>query len=332
MHLLYLQLVLVFSLISFLFIKVSKKLKFYDNPKGRRNHSRPALFIGGLIINFCFMYFVKSTNSIYIIELIYIYALFICLIGLIDDILSLSVTGKITLLSLPIFFLIFQGLTLDNLGTFHLLGKINFGKLNILITLFFVLFIINAFNYSDGIDGNCALLSINSFFLLTFLSNNNEIFFENFFIISIIITLFLILNFSFFKISKVFLGNNGSLSLGYIICFFSIYLNKFENINFYEIIWAFNIITYDCIAVTLLRISLNKNIFNGDNNHIHHILLEKIGLSKSLLCINLFNLIIGLIGIFVSKISGEASIILYCIIFFAYIYFYQKKLKKKIQL
>ena len=104
MHLLYLQLVIVFSLISFLFIKVSKKLKLYDNPKGRRNHSKPVLFIGGIIINFCFMYFIKIENSIFIIELIYIYALLICLIGLIDDILILSASGKITLLSLPIFF------------------------------------------------------------------------------------------------------------------------------------------------------------------------------------------------------------------------------------
>ena len=276
------------------------------------------------------MYFIKIENSIFIIELIYIYALLICLIGLIDDILILSASGKITLLSLPIFFLISEGLTIDSLGTFHLIGEIKFGKLNVLITLLFTLFIINAFNYSDGIDGNCALLSINSFFLLTFLSNNNEIFFENFIIISIIIILFLILNFSFFKVSKVFLGNNGSLSLGFLICFFSIYLNKFENINFYEIIWVFNVIIYDCVAVTLLRISLNKNIFNGDNNHLHHILLKKIGLSKSLLCINLFNLIVGLIGIYASKISGEVSIILYCIIFFIYLNFYQKILKKKI--
>lgn len=327
---LFFQIIILFIIISFALIQIAKKLKLYDKPNGRRKHKKSALFIGGIIINFCFMYFVKMENSDHLIELIYIYALLMCLIGLIDDIIVLNYISKLTLLCLPIFFLIFEGLTIDNLGNFLLLGKLNLGKLNILITLLFALFIINAFNYSDGIDGNCSLLTINSFLLLVIFSNFNPIIIPNFLIVSIITFMFLILNFSFLNISKVFLGNNGSLSLGFLICFFSIYLNKYQNVNFYEIIWAFNLVVFDCIAVSLLRISTKKNIFNGDNNHIHHILNKKFGLLKSLLLINLINLGIGLFGYNIAKIGGEVSIIFYCLIFVTYLISYQKMVKKKI--
>ena len=101
---LFFQIIFLFIIISFALIQIAKKLKLYDRPNGRRNHKKPTLFIGGMIINFCFMYFVKIENSNYLIELIYIYALIMCLIGFLDDIIMLNYGGKLTLLCLPIFF------------------------------------------------------------------------------------------------------------------------------------------------------------------------------------------------------------------------------------
>ena len=104
---------------------------------------------------------------------------------MVDDKYIITPGIKLTLLSIPTLILIYQGYTLDNLGTYEIIGKINLGKLNFIFTLLCVVFLINAFNYNDGIDG----LALSQIFICLiyykFLINNPELnYFLNLILIS----------------------------------------------------------------------------------------------------------------------------------------------------
>ena len=90
--------------------------------------------------------------------------------GLIDDKYNLNVGGKLSLQVIPIFYLVvFESLFLTNIGDYDYF-KLELGTINIPFTLINVLFLINAFNYFDGIDGILGSVTISVLCILFFSS------------------------------------------------------------------------------------------------------------------------------------------------------------------
>jgi UDP-N-acetylmuramyl pentapeptide phosphotransferase/UDP-N-acetylglucosamine-1-phosphate transferase len=96
------------------------------------------------------------------------------------------------------------------------------------------------------------------------------------------------LRFNFSNTSKIFMGNTGSLILGFLLAFFAV---RFVNLNVsfrYEPTAFFNapiiaiviliIPIFDTLRVFLVRILSGRSPFSADRNHMHHILLDS-GLS-----------------------------------------------------
>jgi UDP-N-acetylmuramyl pentapeptide phosphotransferase/UDP-N-acetylglucosamine-1-phosphate transferase len=149
--------------------------------------------------------------------------------------------------------------------------------------------------------------------------------------ISILIPILLV-NLGLFKpyLQRIFLGNNGSYFLGFILGCIMIYYKEKLNIHPAKIIWCCPLIIFDFLTVNISRIKKKKNIFEPNHDHIHHVLLKKIQ-SKflSLTIINLANLAIALIGLYLASYFNEIfSIIFYIICFFIFYYTKSTILKK----
>ena len=227
------NLFVIYSLISlilfFLCAKISYRLNFVDLPNKRKIHSKPTAYTGGIIISIIFLISLElfdlfnfSNKSI---NLVIAIAFLISLVGLIDDRFNLNAGGKLSLQTIPIFYLVvFENLALHNIGDYNFF-KLNLGAFVIPFTIISVLFLINAFNYFDGIDGNLSFLTISILFILYFLVPDNN--FKLFLIIILIpITIFLFFNFSIFNFPKLFLGDSGSLYLGFVVSFILIHLSQ----------------------------------------------------------------------------------------------------------
>jgi len=121
----------------------------------------------------------------------------------------------------------------------------------------------------DGINSQLITfyLILNTF--LFYISNFNIIFL---FFYPVIISL-LILNFN----GKIFLGDGGSYSFGAMYSFFIIYqYTTFKKIFFVEEILILTLIPgLELLRLSVYRISKGINIFSGDLEHIHHLLLKK---------------------------------------------------------
>ena len=313
--------ILIYSSISFLTLflisKISYNLNLVDEPNRRKIHLTPTAYTGGL--GLCLIYlmgiflFDFSSEKL---NLILSIAFLIGIVGFVDDKYNLNVGGKLSLQVIPIIYLIIiENLSLNHMGNYNYF-KLELNSFSIPFTLLAILFLINSFNYFDGLDGVLSFLTISTLGILFFLTPNENI--KLFLIIILIpILIFLCFNFSIFKLPKLFLGDSGSLLLGFIIAFTLIYLSIQKIIHPILLAFSISIFVYEFLSVNLIRLKNKKNIFSAGQDHLHHLFFKNTkSIFKTNLFISLANIICFIIGyISFLLISPLASLILFIILF-----------------
>ena len=278
MNILYLfTFIFFFNLIIFFkFETISKNFVFFDKPDGKlKKHKQPISLIGGLIILinlYLIILFLKVLNlNDFFFENRFIYFIvilstFFYLIGLIDDLKNLSPNKKLVLIFIVVTFLLyfFPEVRLNHIKISFMESFIHF-EYSFIFLIFAFALLLNALNMFDGINLQVILFSIFVFLIFIFKG-----FFAIFFSLLLISLFFLaILNYQ----NKVFLGDGGSYLLSAIIGSVFIYQhNNFENYLYGDEVFIILLIpAIDMLRLFIIRILKNKNPFNGDLNHLHHI-------------------------------------------------------------
>jgi UDP-GlcNAc:undecaprenyl-phosphate GlcNAc-1-phosphate transferase len=323
---------LLFNLIFIFYFKnISQYINLFDKPDQlRKFHKKKIANIGGLLIFlnlfFFFIYFlfinnylnshnfVLTRNEIYNF---FIFSSFFFIIGFLDDKYILSPNLKLLLFAFVIGCLLFieKNILITEIKFSFLHQTIDISKISFLFTSASFLLFINAFNMFDGINLQSALYSL--FLLLIFLI----IGFATEIIIVLILSLlfFTYLNFK----NRCFLGDNGSLIIGFILSFLFI---KSYNANF--IIYADQIFLLmmipgiDLLRLAITRIYNGKHPFRGDRDHFHHNILERYGHNKT---ISIILLIIVIPNIVSLTFGGSLYLILISGILYSVLLFLIKK-------
>lgn len=323
--------ILVSFLIIFLLAKSSYKLNLVDLPNKRKMHSSPTAFTGGLAICLSYLFALQLFDGTgENLNLIISMSFLIAIIGFIDDLYRLNFGGKLSLQIIPIFYLIvIENLKLTNIGDYSYF-VINLGAFAIPFSLLCSLLLINSFNYFDGLDGTLVFSTISVILILLFLNNDFEI---KFYLMLIIIPLviFLFFNFSIFKMPKLFLGDGGSLLIGFIISFSLIYFAKIKIAHPILLAWSVSIFVYEFLSINIIRLKKNKNLFEPGKDHLHHILFKKY---NSVLFVNLFIFLLNIVFFIVGYLSYYlykplSSLILFLLFFFTYFIFRDRYSSKK---
>jgi UDP-GlcNAc:undecaprenyl-phosphate GlcNAc-1-phosphate transferase len=314
----------IFTIINcFLLISFAKKFNLLDFPTKRKKHRLPTPYIGGLVMGIgclIILKFFNLTNPQ--LQMLLLCSFLISVIGLIDDKFELNVVNKFILQSIPVLIVISKKLFINNLGTYEYLGLVSLGIFSVLITFLCVMFLMNAANYSDGINGNLISIFITFLFIIiNFIDLNNEIFIILLFLISINIVLF-VFNCVVKKDFALFLGDSGSLTIGFLISFICIYCAHNNLISYALIPWTINYLVFEFISTNISRIVKRKNLFIAGDDHMHY-LLKKIFVKDYfvIVIVNLIYILNFLIGFVVFKMMGSAASIIFFIMFF-FIYFY----------
>lgn len=250
----------------------------YPNTQHHKRHQVPIPSIGGVVIYvMCINYFFICT--IFKVEmknesLLYFLILFnfIFWLGIADDLFKIKAINRIIII---IGFLYILNLNFNSFNINYFYSEIFMSKINVvlidpLFTAFCFFILYNIFNMLDGINGLMITYSLGCVFII-FSFINYPIFFIMLIIILIVL---LILNIK----NKIFLGNNGSSLLSFIIAFFIIQASKENEIFFSEIniIILFFLPFIDFLRLFFFRLFKKQNPMKGDNNHFHHIVLSKI--------------------------------------------------------
>ena len=306
--------------------KISKFINLYDKPnKKRKIHSVPTPSIGGiiLVINLVLVglinFFFKILDFNYLV--FFFYALVIFFIALIDDILDILPYKKFFLISLVIFFfLLFNNDKLISriIFDFYYLSIENY-FISFFITWLCVMLLMNALNLYDGVNGQLATYAI--FVFAIFLYKN--IFFDLSFFILFFLLFFLYNNLR----GRIFLGDNGSFLIGFVIAFIVISNNSTANYLTGEKIFLLMFLPgMDMFRLFVERLIKRQNPFTADSSHIHHLFIKKFS-QKNLL---FFNILVYSLPIILSYSINNLLLIVILIIFYLlFIYKYLGHTLKK---
>ncbi len=313
--------IIIFLLFSFFLLLlcgvISYRLNFVDVPNERKIHSKPTAYTGGLALSASYLVALQLFNILDSnLNLILSISSLIMFVGFIDDKYNLNTGGKLSLQILPIFYLIVvENLKLTDIGDYYYFHWL-LNSIEIPFTLICVLFLINAFNYFDGIDGSLSFCFISVLIILYFLGNNESV--RLFLLIlGLPIFVYLFFNFGLFNLPKLFLGDSGSLLLGFIISFTLIYFAKMKIAHPILLAWSVSIFVFEFLSINLQRIKNNKNPFKAGLDHLHHYIFNKtnsIFLTNFLLSI--INIIFFIIGYIAFKFSSSIVSLLLFIVFF----------------
>ena len=321
--------VILYLVIIYFTILISRKYSFYDIPNKRKIHKKKILNTSGISLYIFLLILISIQEFSYELELIISYGIFLIFFGFLDDRISLSASIKIICIFFPVIFLIFNGFELKSLGDYEIIGSIGLGKLSIIFTLLSVGLLINAYNYTDGIDGLLSSLSITLISYIIFLiDNENVVNLLYLFLIPLIVNL--IFNIQPSSNSyKIFLGDCGSLFLGFFLSFLIIYTNIYENVHSSYLIWSCWYPVYDFLYVTFKRIFNKKNFYQPDNSHLHHVILKKFKNNhlKTMIFISIINIFIIICGFLIAKNIGQ----IYSLLSFILLYLAFWKIREKIK-
>jgi UDP-N-acetylmuramyl pentapeptide phosphotransferase/UDP-N-acetylglucosamine-1-phosphate transferase len=276
-------------------VLISKRKKLYDIPDERKIHTRAIPRLGGVsfypvilfstcgVFAFCDLHGAGSMCTGYFISELF---LFFCgmtvlyLTGIADDLVGVRYRQKFLVQGLCASFFPLSGLYINNLYGLFGIYEIPF-LASLLLTVFTVVFIINAINLIDGIDGLASGLSGVSLLITgsLFLYRGLEAYSIIAFAASGVLVPFFCYNMSD-SAKKIFMGDTGSLTLGYTLSFLMIkYSMDSPSVSAFTgnaLLVAFSTLIiplFDVVRVMLVRIRTGKNPFKPDKNHIHHKLL-----------------------------------------------------------
>lgn len=264
---------LISILLNKLLINYSYKLKLIDKPNHRSLHKVEKSRAGGLSIFTSFIVGLILFNmniSLYILIAFFI----VFLLGIYDDIKNLSSKIKFIWLMISATFLYMDGFYISSLGTFFGIDFYMSNFIAYLFLLFAVVGFINAMNLIDGLDGLSSGIAIVILVAFTYLGVK----YNDYFLINIsLILIFSLLGFLFFNWypSKIFMGDTGSLTLGFVIVVLSIHSINQNYVSAVSILLLTAVPILDTLIVMTRRIVQKQNPFSPDKTHIHHIILRQ---------------------------------------------------------
>jgi UDP-GlcNAc:undecaprenyl-phosphate GlcNAc-1-phosphate transferase len=273
-------------------IEVVRAKNLYDVPNGRTSHEKITPTLGGLAIYAGFvissMIFINIAKIPYI-QYVLAASLVIFFLGLKDDITGLSPLKKFIGQIIAAGIIIdLGGVRLSSLHGFAGVGALSYVSSDF-VSLFVIVAIINAFNLIDGIDGlssGVGILSSIAFGAWFFLIGKFQLVLLAIALIGALLAFF---RFNFFsKKYKIFMGDIGSLLVGFILSIFAIKFNELNSLvganDPYFIkaapsvsIGILIIPIFDTVRVMLIRMARGTSPFKPDKRHVHHYLLELTG-------------------------------------------------------
>ena len=321
--------ILLFSIILGLYFTlfVSNKFNLFDHPNKNKVHLNKTPNIGGLAIIFSlftsFIIYDYSSEK----NIIFILSIIIIIIGFVDDLINFNALSKLFLISIPVTIFVHYISNIETLGSFF--GyNINLGNYGFIFTFMCMLLLINATNYMDGIDGLISLLAIISFTGIMLLIPVKE--WST--LIPIICFLIVFLFFNFGILPKQFLGDSGSLGIGFLLSSFAIYYTQvIKYINPTIIIWFLSFYVFEFLTINIIRLKNKKNPFEKDLNFIFNILQNKFGKFKTITLCCLLNNYLFIHGFILNFFElYNYSILIFIIYFIIYLSFRIKYSEKTI--
>lgn len=263
--------------------KFAPALGLLDVPDERKQHEGTVPMVGGLAIGLAYL----ATSNLLLPHTIVKpvldagIALLLC-VGALDDRMALRPRSRLLAqIVVALGLVVFGGLRLTSFGDLFGFGEVALSTTaGVLFTVFFVVSLINGFNMLDGLDGlaggvgaimlGALCIAVASVGAATPLAH-------------IVIFLSALLGFlvihnirSPLRRRLVFLGDAGSMVLGFVLAWSAIRFAQHQQGSIYPIsvVWIFGLVVLDTVATVARRVLHRRSPLASGRDHLHHLLLE----------------------------------------------------------
>jgi UDP-GlcNAc:undecaprenyl-phosphate GlcNAc-1-phosphate transferase len=259
---------------------VAIRIGLVDVPKGHKNHDGEVPLIGGIAM-FCGFLFAALVLDIALGGYRSFFAAvgLLVVIGVLDDFHELSSRARLIVQIIAALLMsMWGGVILHDFGDLSFVGVIELGMFAVPVTVFCTVGVINAVNMSDGLDGLAGGLSsitLAAMAYLAWLSDRLDDVFVLLVLLAAVIG-FLVMNVRtpWRKRAGVFMGDAGSMFLGFALVWFLIGLSQGAHRAYTPVtaLWIFALPLLDTGCIMLRRIAKGQSPFQADREHFHHIL------------------------------------------------------------
>lgn len=317
------------------FIKIlddpAKRLGLIDIPSGRKNHSGDVPLTGGLAMFLAIIVTVFLRGTLGDVYFAMFSALLLLVVtGACDDRFDLSAGSRFVAQAIAALLMIYMGnVVITDLGNLFGGGAIRLNAWSVPFTIFCVIGVVNAINMVDGIDGlagglvfavlvvfGCAALfggSANQAALL--------------FLLAGAVAGFIAFNMRspWRSRAAVFMGDSGSMMLGFAVAWFAIDLTQQTSKAFAPItaVWILAIPILDTVGLMLRRVLKGRSPFSADHDHLHHIIMRAgFSVQQTVALIVSISLALGLVGIGAWYCGIPEYVMFYAFVFLFGVYFF----------
>jgi len=261
--------------------KLAYRIGLVDEPDARKRHEGQVPLVGGLAM---FIGFCVGLSLIYApwerFPALITGGFLLVVIGMLDDLQELS--KRVRFLAQVVAALLMSlvgGVMLKDLGWLSFGELLSLGALAIPFTIFCTVGVLNAVNMSDGLDGlagGLVLITLGSLAYLAYAAGVTQDL-DVLMVLMACVVGFLVFNARspWRRKAKVFMGDAGSLFLGFVIIRFLIDFSQGDSRIIHPVtaLWIFAVPLMDTVAVMLRRLSAGQSPFSADRQHLHHVLL-----------------------------------------------------------
>lgn len=311
-----------------LLARFAPHLGIVDSPGGRKAHANAVPLVGGLAILLALLIVSWAAGIAASMAWFLVALSTICAVGLWDDVIEIRPRLKFAIQIIACAIMIAgAGIELYTVG--DLLGgrPIGLSILAVPMTVFAVVGVVNAINMMDGMDGLAGSLTLVAvaWFALVAAQSGLDAQAASAILLCGAIAGFLVFNLRlpWQQHARVFLGDAGSLMLGFALGWFAIDLTQGPGRTFPPIaaVWVVMLPLVDCVSLMVRRLRARKSPFDADRGHIHHYLLARgFSPSQTLAILVSVSVLFGAIGYFAWLFGVKEAVLFYPFFFgfFAY--------------
>jgi len=257
------------------------RLGLVDSPGGRKHHTEPTPMIGGLAMVSGIVAATPLVPGLMDGAASYLVSMtFLVLVGALDDRFDMRASVRTMGQLLATLLVMFSsGLAIHTLGSPFFGDPIGLGIFAVPFTVIVVITVINAYNMMDGLDGlaaGVALMALVPMAVINFASGDLALLGGVLVAIAAIVA-FLLFNapLGFNSSRKVFMGDAGSMLLGFLVAFSGMRISQggAAVITPVATLWFAALPVHDLLATTVRRVMKRQPFWTPDRDHLHHVLI-----------------------------------------------------------
>jgi UDP-GlcNAc:undecaprenyl-phosphate/decaprenyl-phosphate GlcNAc-1-phosphate transferase len=265
-----------------MFSRVAPLIGIMDVPGGRKQHAGAVPLVGGISIFVALlagavMVGIAPRAGYFLLALSIIIA-----VGMWDDVAEISPRIRFVIQIIASTLMIWgANVQLSSLGDLFGYRPLGLWILGVPLTIFAIVGVVNSVNMMDGMDGLAGCTALTAFAWYALVANDAglDVQFHMALLLCGGIAGFLLFNlrFPWQPRARVFLGDAGSLMIGFALGWFAIDLTQGEGRTFPPVaaLWIIVLPLVDCVSLMARRVRMGKSPFDGDRHHIHHYFLAR---------------------------------------------------------